>query len=42
MRTGDIGLTYAFQWWTLLAPVHSVTLTWDIGPMGREPGEQSE
>jgi hypothetical protein len=40
VRTGEIGLTYAFQWWTLLDPVHSVTLTWDIGPIGRSSGER--
>ncbi len=35
----EIGLTYAFQWWTLLSPVHSLTLTWDIGRFARGSGE---
>lgn len=39
VRTGDIGISYAFQWWTLLDAVHSVTLTWDIGPLSRSSGE---
>ncbi len=39
VRSGDFGLTYAFQWWTLLDPVHSITLTWDIGRFARNPEE---
>lgn len=42
VRSGDFGLSYAFQWWTLLDPVHSITLTWDIGRFAREPGETVE
>lgn len=42
VRSGDFGLSYAFQWWTLLDPVHSITLTWDIGRFARGPGETTE
>lgn len=42
VRAGDIGLTYGFQWWTLLDPVHSITLTWDIGRFARESGDESQ
>lgn len=39
VRNNDFGLSYAFQWWTLLDPVHSITLTWDIGRFARSSGE---
>jgi hypothetical protein len=42
VRSGDFGLSYAFQWWTLLDAVHSITLTWDIGRFARGPGESAE
>lgn len=42
VHTGEFGLSYAFQWWTLLDPVHSITLTWDIGRFARETGEPTE
>jgi len=42
VRSGDFGLSYAFQWWTLLDAVHSITLTWDIGRFTRDPGETPE
>lgn len=41
VHSGDFGITYAFQWWTLLDPVHSITLAWDIGPIARAPAGES-
>lgn len=42
VRAGDLGLTYAFQWWTLLDPVHSITLTWDVGRFARASGDEAQ